>query len=250
MKTFKEFNESFTTSQITNLKKQWATVKTINPTGEKYKALVKWINDKPYEMLHDLAIAKINFISYIAKKALMDKHNVTKDVMKRVYGGLLSMGEDAPANAVGDGSNVALPPTHEPGVHKKKKKDKGITPKFAYANRFASFLKRFKTTKDINEMSSKELTLQIANDGQLYQKQIEPIIKNLARKKNRGIFDKNLAVKLFRYAVDNKVKELKGPQSRMIPGSVRNDAATKLLSQFSDEIDEYYKELQKTGRKK
>ena len=150
------------------------------------------------------------------------------------------MGEDAPANAVGDGSNVALPPTHEPGVHKKKKKD----------NKFTTFLKRFKTTKDINEMSSKELTLQIANDGQLYQKQIEPILKNLARKKNRGIFDKNLAVKLFRYAVDNKVKELKGPQSRMIPGSVRNDAATKLLSQFSDEIDEYYKELQKTGRKK
>ena len=30
--------------------------------------------------------------------------------------------EDAPANAVGTGANVALPPTHEPGVMKKKKK--------------------------------------------------------------------------------------------------------------------------------
>ena len=30
--------------------------------------------------------------------------------------------EDAPANAVGSGANVALPPTHEPGVDKKKKK--------------------------------------------------------------------------------------------------------------------------------
>jgi hypothetical protein len=30
--------------------------------------------------------------------------------------------EDAPANAVGSGANVALPPTHEPGVKKKKKK--------------------------------------------------------------------------------------------------------------------------------
>ena len=30
--------------------------------------------------------------------------------------------EDAPANAVGTGANVALPPTHEPGVDKKKKK--------------------------------------------------------------------------------------------------------------------------------
>ena len=28
--------------------------------------------------------------------------------------------EDAPTNAVGDGSNVALPPKHEPGVDKKK----------------------------------------------------------------------------------------------------------------------------------
>ena len=240
MKTFKEFNESFTTSQITNLKKQWATVKTINPTGEKYKALVKWINDKDFDTVDALAKAKINFVSYIAKKALMDRWGFKLDTIKKMYGGLLSMGEDAPANAVGDGSNVALPPTHEPGVHKKKKKD----------NKFTTFLKRFKTTKDINEMSSNELSLQISNDGELYQKQIQPIIKNLARKKNKGVFDKNLAVKLFRYAVDNKVKELKGPQSRTIPGSVRNDAATKLLSQFSDEIDEYYKELQKTGRKK
>ena len=30
--------------------------------------------------------------------------------------------EDAPANAVGDGSNLAMPPSHEPGVHVKKKK--------------------------------------------------------------------------------------------------------------------------------
>ena len=245
MITFKEFNEDFSATQIANLKKQWATVKRVDPRSDTYKRLVKFINDKSYEMLDDLAKAKINFVSYLAKKALMDKHGVKKDTINKMYGhwsedGLLNVGEDAPANAVGDGSNVALPPTHEPGVHKKKKKD----------NKFTTFLKRFKTTKDINEMSSKELTLQIANDGQLYQKQIEPIIKNLARKKNRGIFDKNLAVKLFRYAVDNKVKELKGPQSRTIPGSVRNDAATKLLSQFSDEIDEYYKELQKTGRKK
>ena len=29
--------------------------------------------------------------------------------------------EDAPAKAVGDGSNVALPPKHEPGVKNKRK---------------------------------------------------------------------------------------------------------------------------------
>ena len=31
--------------------------------------------------------------------------------------------EDAPTNAVGTGANVALPPKHEPGVDKKKKKN-------------------------------------------------------------------------------------------------------------------------------
>ena len=31
--------------------------------------------------------------------------------------------EDAPANAVGDGGNVALPPKHEPGVKKDKRKE-------------------------------------------------------------------------------------------------------------------------------
>ena len=33
-----------------------------------------------------------------------------------------SVKEDAPANAVGDGSNLAMPPDAEPGVHVKKKK--------------------------------------------------------------------------------------------------------------------------------
>ena len=85
-----EVREQFTTSQLTNLRKQWATVKTINPTGDKYKALVKWINDKEFKMVNQLARAKINFVSYIAKKALMDKWKFKKDTINKVYGGLLS----------------------------------------------------------------------------------------------------------------------------------------------------------------
>ena len=85
-----EVREQFTTSQLTNLRKQWATVKTINPTGDKYKALVKWINDKEFKMVDQLARAKINFVSYIAKKALMDKWKFKKDTINKVYGGLLS----------------------------------------------------------------------------------------------------------------------------------------------------------------
>ena len=85
-----EVKEGFTTSQITNLRKQWATVKTINPTGDKYKALVKWINDKEFDTVDELARAKINFVSYIAKKALMDKWKFKKDTINKMYGGLLS----------------------------------------------------------------------------------------------------------------------------------------------------------------
>jgi len=52
-----------------------------------------------------------------------------------------------------------------------------------------------------------------------------------------------LAVKLFRYAVDNKVKELAGPSSRMVPGTTRNKVADKLLSIFDGEIDDKVKDI-------
>jgi len=139
--------------------------------------------------------------------------------------------EDAPANAVGDGSNVALPPTHEPGIDPKKKKKE--------ENKFSTFLTRYQK----ESFSERELVLQTSNDETLYRKQIQPIILNLARKKAKGVFDKNLAVKLFRYAVDNKLKELAGPSSRMVPGTIRNKVADKLLSIFDGEIDDKVKDL-------
>ena len=51
------------------------------------------------------------------------------DIMKKFYEdemlGIqpIVVDEDAPANAVGDGGNVALPPKHEPGVKKDKRKE-------------------------------------------------------------------------------------------------------------------------------
>ena len=152
--------------------------------------------------------------------------------------------EDAPANSAGGGgvAGIGVGPDGEPGVHvKKKKKDDMKT-------HIMSFLKRFKTVKEDNEMSASEIASQASNDSELYRRQIQPIIKNLGRKKFKGVYNKDLAVKLFRYAVDNKVKEIasrKGIPSRMIPGSVRNDAASSMLSSFSSEIDEFAQELKK-----
>ena len=50
-------------------------------------------------------------------------------------------------------------------------------------------------------MTASELASQASNDADLYKRQIQPIIKNLGRKKYKGIFNRDLAIKLFRYAV-------------------------------------------------
>ena len=158
--------------------------------------------------------------------------------------------EDAPANAAGGGgvAGIGVGADGEPGIrpdaankYKKKNKDE-------FKGRILKFLNQFKTVKEENEMRASEIASQASNDSELYRRQIQPIIKNLGRKKFKGVYNKDLAVKLFRYAVDNKVKEIaqqKQMSSRMIPGSVRNDAASQLLSSFSSEIDEYAQELKK-----
>ena len=158
--------------------------------------------------------------------------------------------EDAPANAAGGGNvaGIGVGADGEPGIrpdaankYKKKNKDE-------FKKRIMTFLNRFKTIKEEQEMRASEIASQASNDSELYRRQIQPIIKNLGRKKFKGVYNKDLAVKLFRYAVDNKVKEIaqqKNMSSRMIPGAVRNDAASQMLSSFSSEIDEFAQELKK-----
>ena len=158
--------------------------------------------------------------------------------------------EDAPANSAGGGNvaGIGVGADGEPGIrpdaarrYKKKNKDE-------FKGRLTKFLTKFNTVKEDNEMKASEIASQASNDSELYRRQIQPIIKNLGRKKFKGVYNKDLAVKLFRYAVDNKVKEIaqrKNMPSRMIPGTVRNDAAAQLLSSFSSEIDEFAQELKK-----
>lgn len=52
-----------------------------------------------------------------------------------------------------------------------------------------------------------ELYLFIVKDGELYRGQTEPIIKNLARKMKRGIYDHEKAVRLWRYLADSGAKK-------------------------------------------
>lgn len=52
-----------------------------------------------------------------------------------------------------------------------------------------------------------ELELYIDNDSQLYHSQFIPIVKNLMLKRRRGVYDRELAVKLFMYLMDAGAKK-------------------------------------------
>jgi hypothetical protein len=64
-----------------------------------------------------------------------------------------------------------------------------------------------------------ELVLYIDNDGQLYRSQTVPIMKNLARKIRKGVYDFRKSVKLWQYLVDagarKYVKEFGTPGARV-----------------------------------
>ena len=82
----------------------------------------------------------------------MPKHY--KEMMDEIIN---KIDEDAPANAVGDGSNVALPPKHEPGVKKDKRKE--IDPLM-----FAKPIKRkIKESDDNNNVVMKQILDKLDN---------------------------------------------------------------------------------------
>lgn len=79
------------------------------------------------------------------------------------------------------------------------------------------------------------------NDGDLYNQQYLPIIKNLMRKRNKGIYEPEKAVKLWRYWVDNVVKkhakDLGIVSSRQVSGATRNEVAKEKEEQERTEMD-------------
>ena len=83
-----------------------------------------------------------------------------------------------------------------------------------------------------------ELELLATNDGDLYRQQYMPIIKNLMRKRAKGTYDHDLAVKLWRYLIDNVAKKEAGPMARTkFPGMIRNLAAKSIADMEQDKMD-------------
>ena len=118
--------------------------------------------------------------------------------------------EDAPANAVGDGSAVAMPPAHEPGVHVKKKKKTVI-----------SLLKR----EDYNRVELENVINKICSNQEIEENQIKPIVNNIKSKKEKGTYTEQFGMRAFRYVVDTEITET-------VSEEYRNKIASSLLTKY------------------
>ena len=121
-----------------------------------------------------------------------------------------SVKEDAPANAVGDGSAVAMPPAHEPGVHVKKKK-----------KTILGLLKR----EDYNRVELENVINKICSNQEIEENQIKPIVNNIKSKKEKGTYTEQFGMRAFRYVVDTEITET-------VSEEYRNKIASSLLSKY------------------
>lgn len=95
---------------------------------------------------------------------------------------------------------------------------------------------------------SRELALFAENDGDLYRQRIEPIIKNLALKKIKGIYDPVKALTLWKYAADDAAKrytkDFDIPQRAGSYGiftpEMRREAARELADYYAEQVDDFY----------
>ena len=121
-----------------------------------------------------------------------------------------SVKEDAPANAVGDGSAVAMPPAHEPGVHVKKKK-----------KIILGLLKR----EDYNRVELENVINKICSNQEIEENQIKPIVNNIKSKKEKGTYTEQFGMRAFRYVVDNQI-------TTTVSEEFRNEVASSLLAKY------------------
>jgi len=97
-----------------------------------------------------------------------------------------------------------------------------------------------------NDMSDEahELVLFGENDADLYRQRTVPIMKNLTKKWDKGVYDHELAVKLWtywaadaaqRYSAEHGSPDVKW--SNMFPTSVRNEVAEYMADYWEEELE-------------
>jgi hypothetical protein len=86
-----------------------------------------------------------------------------------------------------------------------------------------------------DESGARELQLTAENDADLYRQRLTPIYKNLAHKKQKGIYKHNLAVKLMRYAVDEANKKYQKEYGYSFNPATRDKVAEEMVRSFEAE---------------
>ena len=197
MKTFKEMRSvirEFSDSQIDMLARQYAGLKNKTISIDQANKLRQIFNRIPDRALDAIRRKNIPFLSSLAWSRMIKKK--------------LPMKEDAPANAVGDGSGVALPPSVEPGVNVKKKK-----------NTVLGLLKR----EDYNRVEVENVINKITTNQEIEDNQIKPILNNIAKKKEKGTYTEEFGLAAMRYVVDQQTK---------LPEEQKDKIATSLLAKY------------------
>ena len=127
-----------------------------------------------------------------------------------------------------------------------QKSEYGGTKKKGYSkmNKNKIAIELLKIAKKITAISEDggELLMFINNSSQLYRSRLVPIYKNLMLKKKKGVYDSNLAVKLFQYLTDEGGKMYfkefgggVGPNN--FPTSVRREVAVYLRDRFERDVE-------------
>lgn len=96
------------------------------------------------------------------------------------------------------------------------------------------------------------------NDANLYRRQGQPIVENLAKKMAKGTFDAAKAVKLYEYLADSAVKDYsvsqlgkRTPTLTILSKPERQVLAQQLFESYADEIKDAAKEIMaKSGKNK
>ena len=88
-----------------------------------------------------------------------------------------------------------------------------------------------------DDVERREIELFTSNHAQIYRQRIQPIIKNLARKKAKGTYDDKLAIKAWTYAVNDGIKAYNKEfgSSIKLSKAEKDKAAEYLLKHFEDE---------------
>jgi hypothetical protein len=97
----------------------------------------------------------------------------------------------------------------------------------------------------------------VESDGTLYRQQYRPIVENLAKKKAKGIYERDKAIKLVMYLAESGIKKFKRAfeeynETRVgaVPASTKRAIAVELLAGMSSEIADEAREIKKKMMRK